>query len=113
MGTEGGLTEHAIANTTLEGHIFHDPNNPEGCPKKLNNGDWETSAPNGCSQVYREPHLEDGKISMRTRGFGSGAVSVLNRWQGSKIFGELDERMMDAMGKADGRLCPELQESGE
>jgi len=112
IGTEGKLPEHAIANTTLEGHIFHDPNNPEGCPKKLNDGDWKTSPSNGCSQVYREPHLQkNSKIVMRTRGFGSGGFRVFNNVQGPPIFRELNQRMLGAMNKAPGRICPELQTS--
>lgn len=112
VGTKGNLPEHAIANTTLTGHWFHDENNPKGCPKKLNDDkDWKTSTPNGCSQVYREPHLEDGKITMRTRGFGKGNLARVNDAQGPLIFAEVDKQMSGAMNKAPGRLCPELQKS--
>ena len=113
VGTEGKLPEHAIANTTLEGHIFHDPNNPKECPKKLNDGDWKTSPPNGYSQVYREPHMQNSKIVMRTRGFGSGGYRDVNNVQGPLIFRDLDERMIGAMNRASGRTCPELQPSDE
>lgn len=103
--------ERVLANTTLEGHIFHDPNNPKDCPKKLNKGDWNTSPPNGCSQTYREPNLQDGKITMRTRGFGSGDFTGLNQFQGPHIFRELDNRMIGAMKERTDRLCPRPKES--
>ena len=112
VGSEGGLPKHAIANTTLPGHWFDDENNPEGCPKKLNNDkDWKTGTPNGCSQVYREPHLEDGKIAMRTRGYGKGDLAPINDQQGPLIFGKLDEQMKGAMKEAPDHLCPELRKS--
>ena len=106
VGTEGGLPENAIANTTLPGHLFHDPNNPKVCPKKLNEGDWKTSPPNKCSQVYREPHLQDGKITMRTRGYGSGANAEINQAQGPLIFADLDQSMVEAMNSKSDKLCP-------
>jgi len=79
VGVKGKIGRHAIANTTLPGHIFHGKGNPEGCPKKLKDDkDWKTSAPNGCSQVYHEPNLDKGKITMRTRGYGKGNLGRLN-----------------------------------
>ncbi len=112
VGTAGKLSEHAIANTTLAGHIFHDKDNPAECPKKLNDDkDWKTSTPNGCSQVYREPNLQDSKITMRTRGYGKGKWGPLNDQQGQPIFSELDKKMIGAINKAPDRMCPSQQES--
>ena len=109
VGVEGGLSEHELVNGTLSGHILHDPNSPSDCPKPLNKDkDWMTSTPNGCSQTHRVPHLENGKITMRTRGFGSGPYADFNDEQGPLIFKDLDGAMKKAMSSKTDKLCPSL-----
>ena len=107
VGTAGELDANAIANTTRQGHIFHDSDIPEGCAKSSNTtGDWKTSTWNGCSQVHRIPHRDaGGNITMRTRGYGDGPWATINDWQGPLIFEDLDEQMKTAAEQAGDNLC--------
>jgi hypothetical protein len=108
VGAAAGLPPNAIGNVTEPNHILHDTDGPGfgACPKPVAGAG---SGPvNECSQVYREPFENEGKIKMRTRGFGDNQWGVFNDFVGPKIFKGVDQDMIDALEASSDGLCPSL-----
>lgn len=103
------LEQHAVANITQPGHVFHNPDSPGplGCPKQpLAQGSWQSSPWNGCTQVYRVPRsVGSGHIVMRTRGYGFNRYAALNDLVGPALFRRLDVNLRSAMSDASGGSC--------
>ena len=108
VGEAAGLPPNAIANVTEPSHILHDLDGPGFgvCPQPVSG--QGTGPVNECSQVYREPFESEGKIKMRTRGFGDNRFAIANQIVGKRIFKELDDEMKEAIEMDSDGICPSL-----